>query len=189
MIIETIISTRNADGSDNIAPMGAIVDGEDWTEFELRPFVSAQTFQNLQREESGVLHLTDDALLFAQAIAGHWTDWPVLVPADLAGCGRIVAAARAFEFRPVSCLVNHGRATLHCRTVAGHLGLPFRGINRACNAVIEAAVLISRAAFLPAESIRQQLDGLRAIVERTGGPRELAAWELLTAKLAELAKS
>lgn len=186
MIIETIVTTRNADGSDNIAPMGAVVVGDDWQDFELRPFVTAQTFLNLQRQECGVLHLTDDALLFAQAIAGHWTEWPELVSASRADCGRIVAACRGFEFRTLACQVNHGRAMMQCRTIAEHEGRPFRGVNRACNAVIEAAVLVSRAAFLPSATVQLQLEALQAVVERTGGARELAAWELLTAKQAEL---
>lgn len=183
MIIETIVSTVNEDGSTNLAPMGALPESEDWDRFELRPFSGSSTGENLKRSGEGVLHLTDDVLLFARAIAGEWNDWPGLEACREVHAERIAAAQQAFEFRVVWSSENGGRASLHCQTLARHRGGLFRGMNRARAAVIEAAVLVSRLDWIPRAEIVRQLDLLGVIVERTGGPDEVMAFGLLNARV------
>jgi uncharacterized protein len=55
----------------------------------------------------------------------------------------------------------------------------FFGFNRAKHAVVEAAILATRTAFLPPEEIRGEFARLAVLVEKTGGPREHEAFEFL----------
>jgi hypothetical protein len=53
------------------------------------------------------------------------------------------------------------------------------GFNRAKHAVPEAAILASRVHILPRAAIMEQLGPLRPLVEKTAGPREREAFDLL----------
>ena len=54
MIWETIVTTRNPDGSPNIAPMGPECPEDNLFEsFELRPFTSSTTYKNLKKAPTG----------------------------------------------------------------------------------------------------------------------------------------
>ena len=55
----------------------------------------------------------------------------------------------------------------------------FFGFNRAKHAVVEAAILATRTAFLPAEQIAADFKRLAVLVEKTGGPDEHVAFALL----------
>ena len=48
LILEGIVTTRNADGSINVSPMGPLVD-RGLTSFRFRPFQTSHTYQNLKR--------------------------------------------------------------------------------------------------------------------------------------------
>ena len=63
MIIESILTTLDAGGAVNFAPMGV-----EWGEEEivLKPFLETTTFRNLQATGAAVVNLTDDVMLFAQ---------------------------------------------------------------------------------------------------------------------------
>jgi hypothetical protein len=63
VIIETIVTTVDATGSINFAPMGV-----EWGEetIVLKPFLDTTTFRNLKATGVAVVNLTDDAMLFAQ---------------------------------------------------------------------------------------------------------------------------
>ena len=60
---------------------------------------------------------------------------------------------------------------------------PFKGFNRAQNAVIETAILASRLKMLPRDKIERELAYLQIAVEKTAGPREHEAWRLLVEKI------
>ncbi len=183
MIIEGLVSTLNDDGTLNLSPMGAIVDHRHWETFELRPFESSRTHGNLRRSGAGVLHLTDDVLLYARAIAGVWDEFPETVECDCIAGGRVVDAEVALEFTVVWAENRGGRSVLKCQTVQRHRGRDFMGFNRARHAVIEAAILVSRQGIIPAEEISRQLQALETIVDKTGGPGEHAAWKLLVTRI------
>jgi hypothetical protein len=55
----------------------------------------------------------------------------------------------------------------------------FFGFNRAKHAVLEAAILATRTDFLPAAEILSEFARLRVAVDKTGGPAERRAFELL----------
>lgn len=60
-IVETILVTRNRDGSYNAAPMGVTRDG---VSLIVRPFKSTQTFTNISLGGSASINLTDRPHLF-----------------------------------------------------------------------------------------------------------------------------
>ena len=66
MILESIVTTHSSDGQCNVAPMGPLFDGQSDC-FELRPFSGSQTLANLTDTKQGVLHITDDVTIFAEA--------------------------------------------------------------------------------------------------------------------------
>src|SRR6516162_3956807 len=75
MILEGIVTTIAPTGEINIAPMGPRVDGA-MEHFLLRPFPTSQTYRNLKAHGEGVLHVTDDVLVLAQAALGRTPPQP-----------------------------------------------------------------------------------------------------------------
>ncbi len=53
------------------------------------------------------------------------------------------------------------------------------GFNRARHAVIEAAIIASRLRWLAREMVVSEIERLESPVLKTGGPRELKAFELV----------
>jgi len=168
VIIESIVTTQNADGKLNIAPMGAAMTDPELAFFELRPFKSSITFENLQRTGQGVLHITDDCSLVAKTAL----DLPLpeldIVEAEVVVGKILCGCCRAYEFSIKHADLFAERATFTCRVECAHRFRDFVGFNRARHAVVEAAILASRIDFIPIEEIREQLDRFRAIVEKTG---------------------
>jgi hypothetical protein len=56
----------------------------------------------------------------------------------------------------------------------------FIGFNRARNAVLETAIVATRTHLISAAEIRADVARLQVIVDKTAGPREHEAMELLT---------
>ncbi|MFT5299301.1 MAG: hypothetical protein ACI87E_000323 [Mariniblastus sp.] len=184
MILESIVTTLNDDGTPNISPMGPTVPEDsfgtnEFKSFTLRPFHSSRTFANLKRHGSGVLHVTDDVEIFAKAAIGRLEPVPELTPATSVEGFAIVDACRWYEFEVEFIDETGPRMHLNCRVVKAQRNRDFWGFNRAKHAVIEAAILATRVDFLPAEEISQQFLHLQSAIEKTSGPRELAAFQLL----------
>jgi uncharacterized protein len=58
-------------------------------------------------------------------------------------------------------------------------GREFLGLNRARHAVLEASIIASRARWLPPAEIQAELERLQVLVDKTAGPREREAMELV----------
>ncbi|ADV63114.1 protein of unknown function DUF447 [Isosphaera pallida ATCC 43644] len=184
MIVEGLVTTRNEDGSPRIRPMGPKLVDDDppsFNRFVLRPYRTSATYRNLIRDGQGVLHVVDDVLLLARALLEDWPNGPPPTrPAARIEGFILEHACRYFEFR----LENSDpraieRAELEVRTVASGELRPFLGLNRAMGAVVEAAVLASRVHLLPHQTISEGFERLAIPVEKTGGPREREAFDLL----------
>lgn len=176
------MTTLSADGSVNISPMGPIVD-ERLTEFVLRPYQTSTTYQNLKRTGQGVFHVTDDVELIARAALGQPQPLPPLAPAQAIE-GRIIASAcRWYALRVRTLDDSHERTEITCDVVDQGTLREFFGFNRAKHAVLEAAILATRVAFLPPEEIRSELARLKTPVTKTGGPSELRAFEFLVVEV------
>src|ERR1051326_8307648 len=98
MILEGIVTTVSAAGVVNIAPMGPHVH-EGINRFVLRPFRTAQTYQNLRAHGEGVLHVTDDVWLLARAALGVVEPMPGLERAAKFHGFVLRNACRYYEFR------------------------------------------------------------------------------------------
>ena len=175
MIVETIVTTRNVGGTINFAPMGV-----EWGDerIVLKPFLETTTFRNLSDTRVAVVNLTDDAMLFAQgAISSPEYPW---VPAEVVPGVILEAACSWRELEVVAIDDTPPRSRIESRVVHRGLRREFIGFNRARHAVLEAAILATRTHLLPAEQIREEYARLQIIVDKTAGPREQAAMELLT---------
>lgn len=179
MILEGIVTTISPEGELNIAPMGPRV-GPTMDRFTLRPFATAQTCRNLRHHGEGVLHVTDDVLLLAQAAVGRVEPFPEVERAD-AILGYVLAdACRYYEFRVTAIDDRAERVTIEAEVVHHGRRRDFFGFNRAKHAVVEAAILATRTHLLPAGEIEAEFRRLGVIVEKTGGPRETEAFRFLS---------
>ncbi|MDB4396284.1 DUF447 family protein [bacterium] len=179
MILESIVTTINQDGSVNVSPMGPTVNGT-LQNFELRPFNTSQTFANLKRTRSGVVHVTDDVGLIAKSAIGKLAPLPEFFPAKKI-TGQVIAnTCRWYEFQVEYIDENSARTNINCKTLHTGRVRDFWGFNRAKHAVIEAAILATRLDFLPSEEIQEQFQRLETIILKTGSNQESEAFELLS---------
>ena len=181
MILEGIVTTLSPAGLLNIAPMGPKI-GPDLSmkTFELRPYRSSTTYQNLKARGEGVFHMTDDVLLLAQAaIDEPLAPAPDLRPARCVAGSILWNSCRYYEFRVTEVDDQEDRARFIAETMAEGRIRDFLGFNRARHAVLEAAILATRTAFLSRSEILGEFARLAVIVAKTGGPVEAAAFRLL----------
>jgi hypothetical protein len=68
---------------------------------------------------------------------------------------------------------------LRAEVVHVHRLRDFFGFNRAMFAVLEAAILATRRHLLPRADIEKEYERLAVLVQKTGGPREHEAFEVL----------
>ena len=177
-LLEGIVTTLGAEGKPHIAPMGPIVDA-DFNWLLLRPFRTSATFANLKRSGEGVLHVTDDVELLAQAAVGRLEQMPRLAWAEAVEGVILADACRWFAFRVESLDDRDERSKIVARVVdRGHLR-DFFGFNRAKHAVVEAAILATRIGLLDPDHICSELARLVVLVEKTGGRQERRAFEFL----------
>jgi len=178
MIVETVTTTINPDGSVNCAAMGV-----EWGDEEIviKPYRSTRTLRNLEERRAAVVNLTDDILLFTQAALED--PHPPTRPAAVVD-GAVLADACSWREVRVDAIDATGpRARVTTRVVGQGTGREFLGFSRACHAVLEASILASRARRLPADEIRAELARLSVVVDKTAGPRERAAMDCVLARV------
>ena len=178
MIVETVMTTINPDGTVNCAAMGV-----EWGDDALviKPYRATRTLRNLERRGAAVVNLTDDILLFCEAALGD--PQPPTRPAE-AVAGAVLADACSWREVAVDAIDASGpRARVATRVVGRGTGREFVGFNRAAGAVLEASILASRVRRLPAAEIRADLARLAVVVDKTAGPRERAAMDLVVARV------
>ena len=176
MIVETVTTTLNPDGTVNCAAMGV-----EWGEeaIVIKPYRSTRTLRNLRTTGAAVVNLTDDILLFTRAALDD--PYPPTRPAATVA-GAVLADACSWREVTVEGIELDGaRASVRTRVVARGRGREFVGFNRAAHAVLEAGIVASRARRLPADEVRQELGRLSVVVGKTAGPRERAAMECVRA--------
>jgi len=188
MILEGIVTTLSPEGAVHIAPMGPHVDAG-MEHFLLRPFPTSQTYQNLVKHGEGVLHVTDDVLLLARAALG-----PVEPPPPVFSAAKVKGfvlkdACRYCEFRVRSIDDREERVRIEADVVHSARLRDFFGFNRAKHAVVEAAILATRTAFLPLDQIEAEFKKLAVIVAKTGGQQEKDAFDFLGRHVAKAQKA
>ena len=178
MILEGLVTTLNADGRVNLSPMGPRV-RTPLTSFTLKPYRTSTTYANLKRHGEGVLHVTDDVWVLAQAAIG-----PIEPPTEMFAAkvvhGLVIAGTcRWHEFRVTRLDDREERTTIECEVVHTGRLRDFFGFNRAKHAVVEAAILATRTEFLPIDEILADFKRLATLVQKTGGDMEHRAFQFL----------
>jgi uncharacterized protein len=177
-ILETIIATRNADGSYHVRPYGLHREGEDWVFLPFRP---SPAIDNLARHPFLVASHPSDVRVLAGFLTGR-TDWP-LVPADKVDGVRLAGTAAHMEMEVVAYEEDAIRPRFRCRVVHQVAHHALAGFNRAQAAVLEAAILSTRLDRLPADKIRAELGYLQIAIDKCAGPEELEAWGWIVEKI------
>jgi uncharacterized protein len=173
-IIETVTTTINPDRTVNCAAMG--VEWGDET-IVIKPYRPTRTLRNLRATGAAVVNLTDDILLFTQAALGD--PRPPTRPAATID-GAVLADACSWREVTVEAIdASEPRARVTTQVVGRGVAREFLGFNRARHAVLEASIIASRASRLRAAEIRAELERLQVLVDKTAGPREREAMEVV----------
>lgn len=177
-IRETILTTISKAGAVHIAPLGIIEAGEHWI---VAPFRPSTTLENLEGNGIAVVNYTDEAKIFAGCLTGR-KDWPVKL---IDGCcvPRLQAALSHDVLEVVSTKDDEARPRLTCRVVSSATHRPYKGMNRARAAVLEAAILASRLDMLPSEKIEDEIAYLKIAIDKTAGDDERQAFGWLLEKI------
>ena len=171
LIYETVVTTCSAQGIVHVAPMGVRYLGRDVV---LMPFRPSTTLANIEATGRAVLNLLTDVRVFAGCVVGR-RDWPTVKLAGDAG-ERLDVALAHVELRLVEQRDDAQRPVLRLARALEVQHAPFLGFNRAQAAVIEAAVLVSRLAMLPADKVDSEMRYLQIAIDKTAGPSEAEAW-------------
>jgi uncharacterized protein len=177
-IVETIVTTVDAEGEVHLAPLGLIEDGEGWI---IAPFKPSRTHDNLKANPFAVASHTDDVRVFAGCITGRKA-WPTKPAASVKGV-YLEAALSHWELAVDRVLDDVQRPRFHCRIVHTATHAPWTGFNRAQAAVLELAVLSTRLTMLPPEKVESELKYLEIAISKTAGPREQEAWGWLMERI------
>jgi uncharacterized protein len=175
VIIETIVTSMDPGGAINFAPMG--VEWGDET-IVLKPFLETSTFRNVNATRAAVVNLTDDIMLFVQGAISN-PSFPFF-PSKVVTGAVLQAACSWRELEVVTIDATPPRSRIEAKVVHRGTLREFIGFNRARHAVLEAAILATRTHLLPREQIREEYARLQIIVDKTAGPREREAMDLLT---------
>src|SRR5205823_3836807 len=135
VIIESILTTVDARGAVNFAPMG-VEWGED--EIVIKPFLETTTFRNLEATGAAVVNLTDDVMLFARGAISN-VEFPArpaaVVPGVVleAACSwrevrvHALGSPRRDDGRAGAVRRGAGAAAFRRAGPAGRPGSPLRG--------------------------------------------------------------
>jgi uncharacterized protein len=175
MIIESIVTTIDAEGRVNCAPMGV-----EWGDdvIVLKPFLDTATYRNVVATGAAVVNLIDDARVFARAAISNPE-----YPAKPAAVVRGVVLANGCSWRELtvrSIDSSPPRSRIDMTVVHRGVTREFIGFNRARHAVLEAAIYATRLHLLSREFIESEMARLQVIVDKTAGPDEHEAMTLLT---------
>lgn len=175
MILETIVTTTDAAGGVNIAPMGV-----EWgtDRIVLKPFLETVTYRNVLATRVAVVNLVDDVRVFARAAISN-PSYPTVPAAVVAGV-RLADCCSWRELRVVEVDSTPPRSRIAADVVHRGLQREFIGFNRACHAVLEATIYATRLHLLPRDQVEQELARLQILVDKTAGPAEHEAMALIT---------
>jgi hypothetical protein len=179
LIVETIVTTMNAEGQVHVAPLGLIQDGDHWI---VGPFKPSRTLDNLRAHPFAAASHTDDVRVFAGCVTGC-KDWATVATSKIR-CGRLKDCVAHWELKVDDVIEDDLRPRFRCKLVHQETHKPWAGFNRAQAAVLELAVLTTRLKMLPPEKVDNELKYLEIAIAKTAGPREQEAWGWLMDKVA-----
>jgi uncharacterized protein len=176
VIIETIVTTLDAQGAVNIAPMGLEWTGGDDSPV-LKPFLETVTYRNVAATGVAVVNLIDDVRVFAQAAISNPS-----FPVDPAVVVRGVVLRDACSWREIEVTTIDStppRSRIQSEIVHRGFRREFVGFNRARHAVLETAIYATRVHMLARDFLEAEVTRLQVIVDKTAGPAEHEAMTLL----------
>jgi hypothetical protein len=175
LILETLVTTLDAEGRPNFAPMGV-----EWGEHEivLKPYRETTTFRNLLAVPEAVVNVVDEVLYYVRSALAS-ASFPAQ-PAKVVRGVVLEAACSWRELRVRQSDTSEARARFVCEIVHRGVRREFLGYSRARGAVLEATILATRTRLLPIEEILAEYRRLQLIVDKTAGPSEREAMGLLT---------
>lgn len=177
-ILETIVTTLNADGSAHLVPFGLI---EEDSFYVVAPFRPSPTIANLERHPFLAAAAPIDIRVIAGCVTGR-RDWATS-PCDRIEGVRLADAFAHMELAVEAVVADEVRPRFACRVVHRAMHHPFLGYNRAQAAVLEAAILSTRLHLLSPDKIRSEMDYLKIAIAKTAGEAELEAWQWIEAKI------
>ena len=180
MIVETIVTTRDLHGQVNVAPMGVEWEpAEDDARIVLKPFLETATYRNVLATRTAVVNLIDDIRVFARAAISN-PEYATVPASSIAGV--VLTDCCAWRELEVSSIDSTPpRSRIETTVVHRGTNRDFIGFNRACHAVLEAAIYATRVHMLPRDFLDSELQRLQVIVDKTAGPREFEAMALVSA--------
>lgn len=179
LIIETVVTTRDASGAPHIAPLGLIEEGEHWV---IAPFTPSRTLDNLRDHPFACASHIDDVRVIAGCVTGRRA-WRLVAAEEVSG-SRLADAVSHWELAVEQVIEDAQRPRFLCRRVLVRSHAPWGGYNRAQAAVLELAVLTTRLHMLPPEMIEAELAYLEIAITKTAGAREMEAWGWLMERVA-----
>jgi hypothetical protein len=177
VIIETIVTTTDAHGAVNIAPMGLEWTGRDDESPVLKPFLETVTYRNVIATGVAVVNLIDDVRIFAHAAISN-PSFPV-EPAVIVKGFSLRDACSWREITVESIDSTPPRSRIETEIVHHGFRREFIGFNRARHAVLETAIYATRVHLLGRDFLEAELVRLQVIVDKTAGPAEREAMALL----------
>ena len=177
MIIESIVTTVDAQGTVNIAPMGLEWTGGDDESPVLKPFLETVTYRNVVATGAAVVNIIDDVRVFAQAAISN-PEFPV-EPAVVVSGYSLRDACSWRELRVKSIDSTPPRSRMDTEIVHHGFRREFIGFNRARHAVLETAIYATRVHMLARQFLEAELVRLQVIVDKTAGPAEHEAMTVL----------
>jgi hypothetical protein len=135
-IVETILVTRNQDGSYNAAPMGITRNG---ATLIVRPFKSTQTFRNLSLGESASINLSDNPHLFlATAFKEDIEDQPKVDDTGLEGADATIHSKTGVMFNESELRASFSLTPWDLEIKSSYPTVFSRGRSEAIKAIIHA---------------------------------------------------
>ena len=178
MILETIITSVDAQGHVHITPFGIRMESN---LVVISPYKPSVTLNNILVTKFAVMNLTDDVRVFAGALTKRQA-WEVLPTNHVAGF-RLADILAHKELKLFKVDDDALRPKLYMEVVHTEQHRAFQGFNRAQAAVIELAVLVSRLPLLSKEKVISEMQYLQIAVDKTAGEREVEAWSWLIERI------
>ncbi len=186
LLYETIVTTRNQDGTPNAAPIGVICKNEN--EVVLYLFEGSKTFQNVRLDKNFYVNISKDPLLFVHSTIGNLKNEEFQAKDDgfsLKGADSFFKAEVSHE-KIIERKDHMGTSNMDVVkanvTEVVQINQHPEPLNRAIYAIIEALVYFSRIDIVSEDEKQKNLDKineLSSVVNKVGGEDHKKAMKLI----------
>lgn len=174
LIYETVLTTKRGDKM-NIAPMGVHVVNE--KTLLVFPFKTSHTYRLLKDTGVAVVNFVDNVEIIARTVlSDEIFPWD---PAEKVDGWVLRDAYMYFEVKSKNIKEDDLKACFEMEVLLKRERRVPLIFNRASFAVIEGAIILSRLSLYEKEEVVNFFKMLQSLVFKTGGERELRAWNFL----------